>query len=256
MSDQDFSTVNPTSVSTTGFDYSTLPAETAQTLRNAVSAIRGIQHAAISDVGRHLIDAKEKLLEHGQFLAWAEAELGISSRSAQRYMRAAQFLDGKHDTVSHLPHGILYKLSAPSAPEDVVQQVVAAAEAGTPLPASEIDARLAAASQHELEIKRTIEASRFRKPLTREKAAEKLARRQVQLQREYDQQQREDELRYARVQPLVDKVRAALGPELLVAVQKVLTGTDDWRDRQPFLRLIAEPAPVLEPAVALGGGAP
>ena len=67
------------------FDYAELDAAQAQVLRAAAGAIQTIQHAAIADVGRHLSRARD-VLDHGQFLRWANAELGMEKRTVQRCM--------------------------------------------------------------------------------------------------------------------------------------------------------------------------
>lgn len=160
------------------FDYGDLDAEKAQVLRDAAGAIQNIQHAAIADVGRHLSRARE-VLDHGQFLKWADAELGIKPRSAQNYMAAAKFLEGKCATVAHLPPGILYKLSASSAPADVVAAVVAASMTDAPMPVSEIAERLAEAREEEKAIQQEI--ARAKQALSREAAKERIAKRKAEL---------------------------------------------------------------------------
>jgi len=133
---------------TNGFDYTALPADVTKSLRGTAAAIRLILSRAIIDVGNHLIAAK-RLLRHGDFSRWAEAELGMTVRTAERYMRAARFLEAKPTCMSALPANIIYRLSAPSAPVDVVQDVVFAAEAGTPLSAEMIQDRLRGACSAE-----------------------------------------------------------------------------------------------------------
>jgi hypothetical protein len=65
-------------------------------------ASEALEHARRA--GELLIKAKERL-EHGAWLTWLSGHCGVSSRSAQRYMRLASRwgeLESKHDTVSHL----------------------------------------------------------------------------------------------------------------------------------------------------------
>jgi len=65
-------------------------------------AREALEHARRA--GDLLIEAKEQL-EHGAWLPWLSEHCGVSSRSAQRYMRLASRwgeLESKHDTVSHL----------------------------------------------------------------------------------------------------------------------------------------------------------
>ena len=87
----------------------------------------------------------KEALPHGSFEAWAEQELGISPRAARNYMQLSRWLPGKSATVAELPPTILYKLSAPNAAEDVVQEVLVQAGAGARLDAKAIEAKLDAA---------------------------------------------------------------------------------------------------------------
>lgn len=87
--------------------------------------IRRVQNDNIISIGELLLIAKIKL-KHGDFKSWAERELGIKARTAQNYMNAAEFVNGKSATIAHLPPTILYQLAAPSAPKDIVAKVIAA----------------------------------------------------------------------------------------------------------------------------------
>ncbi len=51
-------------------------------------------------------------------------------RTAQAYMRVAQWASGKNAIVAHLSPTMLYLLSAPSTPEDFVSDILARVEAG------------------------------------------------------------------------------------------------------------------------------
>src|SRR5262249_39052001 len=73
--------------------------------------------------------AVKKQLEHGQFVAWIEAECELSLRSAERMMAAAEWAEGKIDTVSHLPPTVIYALSAPSTPPEIHDAALAKIEA-------------------------------------------------------------------------------------------------------------------------------
>lgn len=100
--------------------------EVAPTSRLAeiAAAARGVMRASISEMGGLLLEAKT-LVPHGKFAAWAQRELGISLRSAENYMAAARFLEGKSESVSHLPPAVIYRLAAPTAPPELVADVVA-----------------------------------------------------------------------------------------------------------------------------------
>ena len=114
------------------FDYLVLPPDTAEQLRKQAARIRGNITVSVIEIGRELLKAKE-LLDHGQFIAWVESEVGIMARSAQRYIGAAE-LCNKNDTVSLLPPTTIYLLAAKSTPKEVVNEVIAKAAAGEILP--------------------------------------------------------------------------------------------------------------------------
>lgn len=81
-------------------------------------------------------------MRQGEFTFWVNAEFNWTLRTAQRYMSAAKFLAGKATCMSLLPAHLIYRISAPSADPEIVQDVVEAAEAGTPLAPKEIEGRL------------------------------------------------------------------------------------------------------------------
>src|SRR5215218_402636 len=64
---------------------------------------------AIIETGRDLLAAKEQV-DHGTFIDWLRDEVGIRARSAQLYMSAARFAEGKSETVSLLAPSTVYKL--------------------------------------------------------------------------------------------------------------------------------------------------
>jgi hypothetical protein len=93
-------------------------------LDEIAAAARGIMRSSIRDLAALLREAKA-LLPHGKFEGWVRRELGVSLRSAENYMLASRFLEGKPETVALLPPGIIYRLAAPSAPPALVADVVA-----------------------------------------------------------------------------------------------------------------------------------
>lgn len=128
----------------TAFDYTALPATTATALRKQAAKIKErvrATTAGIIEIGRDLIAVKQTL-EHGQFSQWVEAECGFTARSAQNYMRAAEFAEGKYETVAVLPPAVVYKLSAKKAPIEVVKQVIQRAAAGVAIVDRDVDAAL------------------------------------------------------------------------------------------------------------------
>ena len=83
----------------------------------------------IFEIGRDLVDVKNKL-DHGVFQHWVQSELGISSRTAQNFMNAADRLGSKSEIISHLPLTVVYALAAPSMPDDVRDALLKLAENG------------------------------------------------------------------------------------------------------------------------------
>lgn len=108
------------------FDYGPLPATQADELRVKASTIRsrtGTMTPSIIDIGRDLLVAKQTL-PHGCLLPWVRAECGLAPRTAQNYMRVAEFADGKCESGSLLTPSAIYALSSKKAPPEVVHQVL------------------------------------------------------------------------------------------------------------------------------------
>ena len=97
--------------------------------------------ADILDTGRDLVQVKAAL-DHGQFTDWIEREFSMSMRSAQRFMQAAEWAEGKNDIVSHLPPNTLHLLAAKSTPEDIQTEVVSTLKAGKSIDPRQIEARI------------------------------------------------------------------------------------------------------------------
>ena len=121
---------------TAGFDYSNLSPEVARQARDRATHIKRSIGRNICEVGDHL-RAMKKLLPHGTFAVWCKKELNFSRRSAQNYMAASEWLEDKNAMLALLPPTVVYALVAPSAPAEVVREVVAAAAAGA-LPKPEV----------------------------------------------------------------------------------------------------------------------
>src|SRR4051794_12546337 len=73
------------------FNYGQLDGVTAAMIRDAAQRVRGLTRAAVIEVGRVLLQAKERLT-HGQFIDWVENECQIRRRSAQRAMQVADMV--------------------------------------------------------------------------------------------------------------------------------------------------------------------
>jgi hypothetical protein len=86
------------------------------------------------DIGRDLLAAKKHLIDHGDFIKWVEAEVGIARRTAQAYMAIAKLADDKGAAIALLPPTTVHRLASKSAPPEVVSEVVAKAQSGDVLP--------------------------------------------------------------------------------------------------------------------------
>lgn len=114
------------------FSYDAIDGGLADQLRRAAERIRARLRSSVSRVveaGNLLRQAKERL-QHGQFMAWVEREVGISPRSAARYMQLAEYATDKMDMVSNLEPGAAYALVAPSTPPEVRASVESDLSAG------------------------------------------------------------------------------------------------------------------------------
>jgi Protein of unknown function (DUF3102) len=124
-------------VTPVAFDYSVIDADLASNLRRQATRIRtriGKATQDLIDIGRDLLAAKKHLIDHGDFIRWVEAEVGIARRTAQAYMAIAKLADDKGAAVALLPPTTVHRLASKSAPPEVVSEVVAKAQSGDVLP--------------------------------------------------------------------------------------------------------------------------
>jgi hypothetical protein len=124
-------------VTPVAFDYSVIDADLASNLRRQATRIRtriGKATQDLIDIGRDLLAAKKHLIDHGDFIKWVEAEVGIARRTAQAYMAIAKLADDKGAAVALLPPTTVHRLASKSAPPEVVSEVVAKAQSGDVLP--------------------------------------------------------------------------------------------------------------------------
>jgi hypothetical protein len=124
------------SMSISTFNYDSLESEIAQEAREAAALIRKRTREAFIDVGRDLITWKDRL-DRGQFVVWVVSECGLSIRTAQRAMQAAEVLE-KNDKLSYLPPDGLITLAVRSAPKDIVNEIIQRIDAGETPTAVEI----------------------------------------------------------------------------------------------------------------------
>ena len=126
------------------FDYNQLAPDLALQMRGAADRVRQSVRASIIDVGRELLQVKERL-EHGQFVAWVERECQLRIKTAERRMRAADV--AKNDKLSYLPPDGLLALSARSAPATAVDAIMERIDAGEQPTAVQIKREIAVAKR-------------------------------------------------------------------------------------------------------------
>jgi hypothetical protein len=128
------------------FDYGTLSHSVARFLQGQAERIRRQCATSIIQMGKALIEAKRHL-SHGGFVQWVECEVGIPARTAQAYMRAANWASGKSATVAHLPPSAVYLLSAANVPEEFVSEILHRIDAGEQIAPSAMREQLKAFQQ-------------------------------------------------------------------------------------------------------------
>ena len=210
-------------VTLVAFDYAAIAPELATEARAVAARIRERLRENVSEIGHDLIAIKAKL-PHGAFTDWIAAEFSMGARTAENYMRAAQFLADKNVNFSVLPPSAIYALAAPSAPAEVVAEVMAEVERGVVPKAAEIRERIAGATKAQLAAAQVRSAARAEKDRENEKR-----RRTAQQAR--DRQWKEDQAaRDARRDDQAMKVAAllvsGLGPAGVIAFLNMLSGTD------------------------------
>jgi hypothetical protein len=78
----------------------------------------------IVTIGLDLIEVRERL-EHGQFLAWIQAEFEMSQANAYNFIHVAEKFSGKLTTVVNLPTRVIYELAAPGTSDEIIKRVEA-----------------------------------------------------------------------------------------------------------------------------------
>ncbi len=119
----------------TPFTCSDLPAPVAADVEAATTRIKDRLIRQVTDIietGRDLLEVKGKL-EHGQFEPWLNTSFNMTTRTAQKYMRAAEWMAGKSELSSFLTPNTIYLLSAPTTPESAQRRVLDDLEAGKPV---------------------------------------------------------------------------------------------------------------------------
>ena len=111
------------------FDYNDTPASVANFLKGQADRIRKYTAKCIITIGRDLIAAKH-YLSHGAFIRWVESEVGIPARTAQGYMKVAEWAGDKRADVTQLPPSVLYILSRSRTPKEFADKILQRVEAG------------------------------------------------------------------------------------------------------------------------------
>jgi hypothetical protein len=222
------------------FNYASLDPDVAVGAREAAQRIQSRMRNNILETGRDLIAVKDRM-EHGAFGAWVGAELDISMRTAERCMNGFRLLAGKSDTVSHLPHSIIYALAAPSVPVVVVDKIIDDVEAGVTITAAQIKTEVAAAIQAERNAK--IEAAKSPDQIKKDQKARKLAdkraaRREADNRAERKTWERAAQERADRLRPLAHRIIASVGSDLT----EMLLALNDYHDRSSLCELLTEGA--------------
>ena len=108
------------------FDYASIPDDSRDVARTVALDIKPRLRRTAEDIfaiGAGLLRAKAAL-PHGYFGRWAYDELGLTSKTAQRFMNVAERLDAEHDNLSLLNPSILYLLAQDSTPPAAVGEVI------------------------------------------------------------------------------------------------------------------------------------
>ncbi|HXO69764.1 MAG TPA: DUF3102 domain-containing protein [Bradyrhizobium sp.] len=111
------------------FNYDSVAPPVAKFLKGQAERICRHYATTIIQIGKALIGAKH-YLPHGAFIVWVETEVGIPARTAQAYMRAAEWAANKSSAVANLSPSVIYLLSASSTPKEFMLDVLNRVEAG------------------------------------------------------------------------------------------------------------------------------
>ncbi len=107
------------------FDYDALDEAIRGFMRHKADETRGLLKRTarhVLAIGRNLQEVKDRL-PHGQFLAWLQAEFGMSERHARNFMHVAARFENKAEIIADLSLTIIYALAAPSTSQAVIEQV-------------------------------------------------------------------------------------------------------------------------------------
>lgn len=217
----------------TTFDYAVLDPKVAAEARQIADHLRDRIRTFTYETGRDLLGIKEKM-PHGTFGLWIDAEFQMSERTAQNYMNAARLVEGKSANISLLPPSALYALGAPSAPPEVVEEVLAEIERGAVPKVADIRERIAGVTKAMQAAKNAKTAEQIKKEKENEKrnrAAQAAREQKRKAEHEEYEAKRNDTAREVAAL-LINKMGAAGVVDVLAA----LSATDWHRVERFFIR--------------------
>jgi hypothetical protein len=118
----------------TFFDYESLEQAHRLVVQEHTGEIRKRLRRSAQDVweiGQRLADVRSRL-KYGQFLVWLNAEFGWSQRTAYNFINVYETFGDRFAKLAKvdIATSVLYKLAAPSVPDELRTQVLDAAEEG------------------------------------------------------------------------------------------------------------------------------
>ena len=187
--------------------------------------------ADIIDNGQDLAQVKAAL-DHGEFGEWIDHEFGMTMRTAQNYIRAAAWAEGKNEIISHLPPRTLYLLSAKSTPEEIQAEFVSDLKAGKPVDVRMIKCRITDARLKEREAERAKQHNQKRSKA----AKQRLAREIEKFKAERLGCERQQEQHINAVIPILRQ----LGHADLERLTELFAAIDGWRLREVPIRALKD----------------
>jgi hypothetical protein len=179
--------------SAASFDYSTVPAATATALRAQALRINGFvktHTTAVIEAGLDLIAVKQHL-RRGQFGHWVASECGFSIATAENFMRAAKFAEGRIAIITIFLPTTLYKLAAKSTPSEIADAFVRRAEQGEKVSDRDVTLALEEVRFKRSEAERAEKKERKRPSKRTEAKWEKIRRAEQDMQDMAAQQRRQ-----------------------------------------------------------------
>lgn len=130
------------------FDYSAFSASDAAFLQSSAKRVCVLIRRSVKiilEIGDELTEIK-RMLPHGQFAAFCDAEMGLEPRTVEHYMSLAEFAKKYPPAlVAQLPARAGYQLAEKSAPTEVVAEIMSQVSDGKRFTINEVSSRLAAA---------------------------------------------------------------------------------------------------------------